>query len=164
MEDILSWSEAFTIYTLVLTSYFPERWRDLTCYKLLILHTCRQFGGKVWLTYDRAFREHAAAANTTDWSVMNVQLFNFHIAGATGRSQARRPLVSAEAKGSDNPTAELCRSWNRDKCASPYELCMYAHRCAKCKGSHRASACTQASRSRAHSPDSYSAFAKRKRS
>ena len=37
VEDISSWCEAFAIFTLILTSSFPPRWKDLTCYKLLIL-------------------------------------------------------------------------------------------------------------------------------
>ena len=56
IEDIVTWSEAFTIFTLILTSYFPHRWKDLTSYKLLILRTYRQFSGRVWLAYDQAFR------------------------------------------------------------------------------------------------------------
>ena len=37
--------------------------------------------GQVWLNYDRAFQEHAAATRLTDWSAMNLQLYNFHAAG-----------------------------------------------------------------------------------
>ena len=84
--DIISWTEAFTIYSLVLTSYFPQRWRDLSAYKLLILRTYRQFNGRVWLTYNQPFREHAAAAKLTDCSAMNVQLLNFHSTGASVHS------------------------------------------------------------------------------
>lgn len=36
-SDITSWMEAFSIFYLILCSYFPHRWRDLTSYKLLIL-------------------------------------------------------------------------------------------------------------------------------
>ena len=46
-EDIRTWSEAFTIFMLILTSYFPHCWKDLTSYKLLILCTYRQFSGRV---------------------------------------------------------------------------------------------------------------------
>ena len=38
--------EVFTIYALVLTSYFPQRLYDSTAYKLLILHTYRQLSGR----------------------------------------------------------------------------------------------------------------------
>ena len=82
--------EAFSVYCLIMI-FFPHRSRDLLQYKLLIQRTYRQFSGKVWLAYDRAFREHAAAANVVDWSSINVQLFNFHAAGAS----ARGPNVSS---------------------------------------------------------------------
>ncbi|KAK2547041.1 hypothetical protein P5673_033201 [Acropora cervicornis] len=61
IEDITSWTEAFTVFSLVLTSSFPQRWKDLTLYKLLILRIHRQFSGRVWLAYDKALQEHAAA-------------------------------------------------------------------------------------------------------
>jgi len=72
IDDIVSWSEAFSIFTLILTSYFPHRWKDLTCYKLLILQTQRHFSGRVWRAYDLAFRQHAAATKLVDWSSMNL--------------------------------------------------------------------------------------------
>ena len=56
ITDLVSWIEAFSIYTLILTSYFPHRWRDLTVYKLLIIRTYRQFVGRAWMNYDKAFR------------------------------------------------------------------------------------------------------------
>lgn len=77
--------EAFSIFSLVLTTHFPHSWKDLCQYQLLILRTFQQFGNRVWLAYDRAFREHAAASNLVDWSEINVQLFNFHAAGALAR-------------------------------------------------------------------------------
>ena len=82
ITDLVGWIEAFSIYTLILTSYFPHRWRDLTAYKLLIIRTYRQFAGRAWLNYDKAFREHVAAARVTDWSSLNGQLYNFHTAGS----------------------------------------------------------------------------------
>lgn len=85
IEDIVSWMEAFSIFSLVLTTHFPHSWKDLCQYQLLILRTFQQFGNRVWLAYDRAFREHAAASNLVDWSEINVQLFNFHAAGALAR-------------------------------------------------------------------------------
>ena len=60
IEDITTWTEAFTVHSLVLSSFFPHRWKDLSMYKLLILRIARQFSGRVWLAYDKAFREHAA--------------------------------------------------------------------------------------------------------
>ena len=89
VEDITTWVDAFSIFCLVLTSYFPHRWKDLLQYQLLILRTYRQFNGRAYyrayyrailsraLAYYRALREHAAASHLTDWSSINVQLFKF---------------------------------------------------------------------------------------
>ena len=125
-EDIVSWTEAFSIFSLVLTSYFPQRWRDLLQYKLLIIRTYRLFSGKAWLSYDLAFREHAAASHITDWSQINVQLYNFHTAG----SQARL-------------SSPICISWNRGRCSALYSPCRYTHRCSKCSGSHKEVECQE---------------------
>ena len=84
VDDIISWLEAFSVYCLILNSHFLHRWKDLLHYQLLLLRTYRQFAGRVWLAYDLAFREHGAATNLTEWSIINVQLFNFHAAGASG--------------------------------------------------------------------------------
>ena len=51
VEDISTWVEAFSIFCLVLTPYFPHHWKDLLQYQLLILRTYRQFNGRVWLAY-----------------------------------------------------------------------------------------------------------------
>ena len=100
IEDITSWLEAFSIYCLILASHFPHRWKDLMNYQLLILRTHRQFTGRVWFAYDRAFREHAASTNLTDWSSINAQLFNFHAAGAAVRASNAPVDGSPEPRGS----------------------------------------------------------------
>ena len=55
IDDIVTWVEAFSIFVMILTSYFLHRWDDLSQYKLLILRTCQQVSGCVWLNYDRVF-------------------------------------------------------------------------------------------------------------
>ena len=116
--------EAFTFFSLVLTSYFPNRWLDITQYKLLILRTYRQFSGRVWLAYEQAFREHAAATKLMDWSSMNVQLYNFHSAGASVCSlPGKSSSESAEQRGSSSSQV-VCKSWNAS--------CRFAHRCSSC--------------------------------
>ena len=135
IADITAWSEAFSIFSLILASHYPSRWRDLTLYKLLILRTYRQFQGNAWLTYDRAFREHAAAANLTDWSNINVQLFNFYAAGSSVRRSFTKPSGSS--------SAVICKSWNNGFCVAPTSVCRFAHRCSVCSSTHRASECYQ---------------------
>ena len=140
IEDITSWLEAFSIYCITLASHFPHRWKDLLNYQLLILHTHRQFTGRVWFAYDRAFREHAAATNLTDWSSINVQLFNFHAAGAAIQASNAPVDGSPEPRGSASSTI-VCKSWNSGRCVAPYVSSRFAHTCSSCSGPHRVSAC-----------------------
>ena len=140
IEDIATWMEAFSTFMLVLSSYFPHRWKDLCQYQLLILQTHRQFASRVWLSYDRAFRQHAAATNLVDWSSINVQLFNFHAAGSSVRGRNDVPSGSSEPSGSSTSRI-VCRSWNRGQCSAPGAACRFAHRCSRCSGVHRASSC-----------------------
>ena len=130
VEDIASWMEAFSIFALILVTHFPHRWKDLLQYQLLILRTFRHFSGKVWLVYDQAFREHAAAIRLTDWSCMNVQLFNFHAAGSSVRESSLAQSTEHPEPPGSSSSAVVCIS------------CRYAHRCTVCSGSHRATACS----------------------
>ena len=138
--DTSSWLEAFSVYSLILSSHFPQRWRDLLQYQLLILRTHRQFAGRVWLSYDRAFREHAAATNLTDWSSINVQLFNFHAAGASANPGRDLSDDSTEPHGASSSHI-ICKSWNRGCCVAPSSSCRFAHKCSSCFGTHRVGAC-----------------------
>ena len=151
IEDIASWMEAFAIFSLILVSHFPNRWKDLMQYQLLILRTYRHFSGRVWPTYDQAFREHAAASRLADWSLMNVQLFNFHSASSSARSTS---LVSSndspEPPGSSSSVI-YCKSWNKERCTAPFAFCRYSHRCSVCSGVHRSISCpNQSAKERSH--------------
>ena len=132
--------EAFSIYCLILTSFFPHRSKDLLQYKLLILRTYRQFGGKVWLTYGRAFWEHAAAAKVIDWLSINVRLSNFHASGASAHGPNALSPALLEPVGASNSQI-LCRSWNNGRCVALNASCRFAHRCSTCSGAHHALNC-----------------------
>lgn len=45
ITDIVTWVEAFTVYSWILYSAHPSRWQDMKQYKLLILKTSRQLLG-----------------------------------------------------------------------------------------------------------------------
>ena len=105
----MTWSEAFTIFMLILTFYFPPRWKDLTSYKLFILRTYRQFSGRVWLAYDQAFRQHAGVTKLIDWSTMNVQLYNFHPAGTSVCSGSGGSLSELPEPSGADSSLVICR-------------------------------------------------------
>ena len=56
IADIITLTEAFTIFCMILCHTFPSCWKDLNQYKLLIIQTTRCFTDKSWLNYDIAFR------------------------------------------------------------------------------------------------------------
>ena len=66
IQDILTWVEAFTIYSIILCASQPARWADLSHYKLLIIQTAKKFPGKAWQLYDTAFCKNAAASGLKD--------------------------------------------------------------------------------------------------
>jgi len=66
ISDILTWTEVFTIYQMVLCAAHPHRWPDLTKYKLLIIPTACHSPDRAWLEYDLAFGRDAAATGATD--------------------------------------------------------------------------------------------------
>jgi len=153
INDIVTWLEAFTIFSLILGSYFPNRWVDLIKYKLLILRTYRQFSGSAWLNYDKEFREQAAAERQINWSTMSVQLYNFHTAGAQVR-----PRVSASSTVTSGQEAEgskfskvICHSWNAGRCIAPSTQCRFRHACSTCSGEHRSVSCYSRSSKSEHS-------------
>ena len=60
ISDIFTWTEAFTIFQMVMCATHPHRWPDLTSYTLLIIQTARQSPNRAWLEYDLAFHGDAA--------------------------------------------------------------------------------------------------------
>ena len=88
---------------MVLTSFSPHFWRDLRVYKLLILCTYHQFAGRVWLTYDQAF--------------INMQLYNFHAAGASARSSSETECPQSTEGVGSSAAMIVCKTWNWGKCS-----------------------------------------------
>ena len=162
ISDILTWTEAFTIFQMVLCAAHPHRWSDLTKYKLLIIQTARQFPGSAWLEYDSAFRKDAAASGLGDWSKMNLDLYNFHLRSpaSSSRQQLRVsfPGSSQSSAGSHDTSMRtpFCRSWNEGECLWQFGRCKFRHVCTNCEGEHAKVYCpfprTTGHRSRSPSP------------
>ena len=152
ITDILSWMQAFAVYTLVVTAYYPARVTDLLKYQLLIMRTAQQFSGSAWLAYDRAFRRQAAAYKLTDWSHTNPELFHFHVSGcvsvehltvappiqSVSPTEPSRTADVVEASGTPS-SSTLCHSWNAGRCSSQFLRCCFRHSCdlPGCSALHR---------------------------
>ena len=64
ISDILSWLQAFSIYTAILVSAdttTKEEAAGLAAYKNLKLQLSKHFKGPRWPKYDQSYREWAAA-------------------------------------------------------------------------------------------------------
>ena len=116
---------------------YPYCWQDLTRYKLLIVQTARQYPGNVWLDYDQAFRKDAAATALSDWSKMNLELYNFHLQPPPIPT-THQPLSSSSSPSAHlrYPTTKYCHSWNDSMCRWPFGRCRFLHACEKCNGDH----------------------------
>ena len=99
IQDILTWTKAFTIFQMVMCATQAHRWPDLTKYKLLIIQTARQSPGREWLEYDLAFRKDAATTGASDWSRMNLDLYNFHLRSPAPITTQQSPSSTSAAAG-----------------------------------------------------------------
>ena len=134
VHDILTWVECFNSYIAVLTSFRPERARDLLAYMTLIIHIAKQFPGRWWYNYDRAFRLEATASNLINWTQINSDLYHCHTSVAV---QTSRPQTSRMRERRGNQSSPIaCKSWNARACSSPHEFCRFRHKCdrAGCDG------------------------------
>ena len=55
----------------------------------LIMRLAKQFPGRCWYTYDRAYRLEAAASNSKNWSQINADLYHYHTSVAAKPMQAQ---------------------------------------------------------------------------
>ena len=78
ITEIVTWVQAFSIYSSISCGYHPQQAHHLWLYQLFIIRLVKQLRSLTWTNYDKAFCLDAASHHITDWSQMNVQLFNFH--------------------------------------------------------------------------------------
>ena len=140
VTDRLTWVECFTSYITVLTTYMPNRSRDLLSYMALIIRMAKRYSGNCWLNYDRAFRLEAAASNIRDWSKLKPDLYSYR----TSISSVERNRVVSSSDNRHEPrglqsATEICRSWNSGACVSPRDTCRFRHCCNRpgCGGPRR---------------------------
>ena len=68
------WVEAFAVYTAVIAQKYPQTIPDLMAYQVLIKEAST-LGGARWLSYDREFRERAAAKKLKHWGERDPNLW-----------------------------------------------------------------------------------------
>ena len=140
IADIVTWTDAFTTFSMILCHTFPSRWKNLNQYKLLITQTVRPFSDKSWLHYNITFRKKSRSLR-----------FNRLVSHAH-RPHTRSPATTSAASGSSTSSAlslteilassgiprssQYCHSWNDGRCRWPFDRCRFRHSCETCHGDH----------------------------
>ena len=94
ITDIVTWVEAFTVYSWILCSAHLSRWQDMTRHPE-DLPPVPWEGLATLSIYDIPFRKDAAASGLVDWSRMNLDLYNFHIRATLLQTSTRKGYVYA---------------------------------------------------------------------
>ena len=92
--------------------------------------------------------QQAAASKLSDWSGINVQLFNFHTAFAGLRSYVAFNVCGTASGSSFEPLENnnqdcsfVCLSWNKGHCVARAAVCRFKHVCSRCFAPHREIEC-----------------------
>lgn len=155
ISTILEWIQCFTTYMSVVIASQPERSQDLLDYQSLIIEAKMQYDGNGWLSYDRRFRQNAAASPDQKWSQMDITLWNMAFAGAaradrcklcfmlSHKSEECALSVSQQKQGPQQAGKQvpysqqlgipICRDWNFTPSANcSFQGCKFLHACVYC--------------------------------
>ncbi len=75
-------NSAFVTYAAILAEAFPARTKDLMAYSRLIVRKASSGNGKGWLSYDRMFRQNAAANLSLSWANLDPSLHSSFCLGS----------------------------------------------------------------------------------
>ena len=137
--SIMEWVQAFGIFIAILFHTAPDRIADLMGYQQLIIQassTCQE--GR-WAVYDRQFCLKASATTTTQWSMIDINLWNLAFSEqAITKGPQYKPYYAVERGFSNQdrkpPTQQrICLDCNDDpNPVCPYPNCKYEHSCYRC--------------------------------
>ena len=87
VPDILSWVQCYSMYAAVICNKYPEKARELWAYQATLIGEHRRCGGRGWLLYDSAFRQHVSSLESTDFSRINQGLYSTTFLAYRGKGQ-----------------------------------------------------------------------------
>ena len=143
ISDILTWLQAFSIFTAVLVSSdstTKEEAAGLAAHSYLIIQLSKDLSGLQWLKYDQSYREWAAAKGIRKWGEMNFSIYGRCL--ASQHSSFYTPTDTSGLARKRKANANICYRWNEGKSCSGSN-CRFAHRCGFCGGNHREIDCSR---------------------
>ena len=94
ITNIVDWIQCFSLYIAIICRSQPQQIVDLLGYQNLIITSHKRFPDFNWATYDREFRQQAAASAVQEWSALDNTLWNLASQTTFNRSktQSTRPF------------------------------------------------------------------------
>ncbi len=114
VTSILTWISAFLTYTAILAEAFPARTKELMAYSRLIVRGASRGSGKGWLSYDRIFRQNAAANQSLSWTNLDQSLHSSFCLGSEPP-----PMVCSLCNELDHWVEDCALSRNAPSMAPP---------------------------------------------
>ena len=139
LNGIVDWIQCFSLYIAIVCRSQPQWITDLLGYQNLIITSHMRFPDFSWATYDREFRQQAAATSVPEWSVLDNTLWNLARQSATRSTVQSSQTRSYEQNLMAPPTrlpswkTPVCIEWNENLGAGcPRPFCRYEHICYRC--------------------------------
>ena len=76
IKDISTWVQCFAVYLAALCQQHPSAIQEMLAYMLIIIRAAQEFEDQVWRSYDKTFREKAAATGNKKWSEIDTHIYN----------------------------------------------------------------------------------------
>ena len=167
VSHIIDWVQCFAIYKAIISRQKPKRVANLLGYQSLVIGASQDCHEGQWVTYDRRFCLKASASRISQWSVIDVTIWNMTFPEKA--IQYYQPQRSA-SYNTPNPNPPqwpqlqnqpICLDWNDSSNGCSRASCRYKHIFYSCVHNpraqdkhHKASQCTYKQKDRQHNNQS----------
>ena len=149
IDSLASWVEAWSLFTFVAVSEFPECAEAFMQHQLRIVQAAGKYRLSAVLEYDVRVRQALATDSTRSLAVLDPELFATCFTGqalsiCTSSKKTGNTAVNCSFRPSKvhNPSSskpEVCKRFNAGVCQS--SSCKYQHVCQFCAGQHPGKSC-----------------------
>ena len=143
--SIMEWVQSFGVYMAAISLTKPHRIPDLLGYQQRIIQASYNRQPGCWADYDRQFRLKASATSSTEWSTIDLNIWNDAFPDITTnhgpspvQSQPRsqystQRYTSIQTRQPPSSQQRICLDWNDDPNPTcPHPNCRYDHVCYRC--------------------------------